>query len=69
MKELKMSEKTKACNLTEAEIKTLINNHGIYASSDPDKRIDRMNYLNKRLKTFNEPEAVKHDAPSEKVGW
>lgn len=71
--------KTKSCNLTEAEIKTLISSHGMYASSDPDMRIERMNYLNKRLKTFNEPEAVKpveipkapepqaaHDAPK---GW
>jgi len=65
-----MSEKTKACNLTENETIALIRHHSrdtLYTNID--FAIERMNYLNKRLKTFNEPEAVKHDAPSEKVGW
>ncbi len=74
-----MSEKTKSCNLTELEIKTLIAatmqqtlNSADVDSLNLDDRIDRINYLNKRLKTFNEPEAKPAEVPapaSEKVGW
>lgn len=56
---------TKACNLSENEIKQLIMWHG-YNLNDEGKvepvdgdmfeRIERINYLNKRLKTFKEPE-------------
>lgn len=61
MELLKMSDKTKSCNLTELEIKTLIAatmqqtlNSANVDSLNLDDRIDRINYLNKRLKTFNE---------------
>lgn len=82
MMELKMSEKTKACNLTEDEIKLLIMEVGREMDeTNIDNTIERMNYLNKRLKTFAEVEitadtdAIKNEgfkaapAPSEKVGW
>ena len=45
---------TKACNLTEEEIKILMNHHG-YSGSVED-RMERLNYLHKRLKAFNEVE-------------
>jgi len=44
---------TKACNLTENEIKKLIISHGQLMSVDGfDNHIERINYLNKRLKEF-----------------
>lgn len=50
---------TKACNLTEDEIKTLILCI-TYKFSQPDANIndlmERLNYLHKRLKAFNEVE-------------
>lgn len=55
---------TKACNLTESEIKELILHHGRYLDSDTENRIERMNYLNKRLKAFSdESEKPKQPAP------
>lgn len=46
---------TKACNLTEEEIKHLIGMHGCnLGNTDNDDRIERINYLNKRLKAFKE---------------
>ena len=70
-----MSEaKTKSCNLTEVEIKTLIaatmqqtSNSLDTNSLNLDNRLDRINYLNKRLKAFNEPEFAKLQATTE--GW
>lgn len=43
---------TKACNLTEDEIKILIIKHGtsLSYSENRDDIIERINYLNKRLK-------------------
>jgi hypothetical protein len=73
--ELKMSDKTKSCNLTEDEIKLLIMEVGREMDeTNIDNTIDRMAYLNKRLKTFNEVEVSKpvkaEAAPaSEKVSW
>ncbi len=69
-----MSEKTKSCNLTEDEINTLLNHCGhmlSWPNSDRNEIVDRINYLNKRLKTFNEADTVKVEtpSPSEKVGW
>lgn len=71
-----MSEKTKSCNLTEDEIWAVQQYHAqqiLNCGPNFDIPIERMNYLNKRLKTFNEPETVKAAevpaAPSEKVGW
>ncbi len=51
-----MSETTKACNLTAGEIEWLINYHGNYSINSIDYRLERMNYLNKRLKAFDEVE-------------
>jgi uncharacterized protein YpuA (DUF1002 family) len=55
------NEATKACNLTESEIKRLINGHGagLHLNDDYDAIIERINYLNKRLKAFKEPEETK----------
>lgn len=77
-----MSEaKTKSCNLTEGEVVALLAMHGdIISDGDIDEAVERINYLNKRLKTFNEVEVAKApetqatsvevaDAPSDKVGW
>ncbi len=72
---------TKACNLTEAEIKRLIFYHGWDLSSeynldgsDINDRIERINYLHKRLKTFSEPAeekstAVANEAKPTAQGW
>lgn len=58
-------EKTKACTLNVDEIKILLEHHGrnITRYNDEgnnmdvnDSSIERINYLNKRLKAFNEPE-------------
>lgn len=72
-----MTEKTKACNLTEDEVKSLIILHGdaLNSENDLDDDIERINYLNKRLKTFKEPDTEAQsnadipaaDAP--KAGW
>jgi hypothetical protein len=53
-----MSEPTKTCNLTEYEIKGAIRNHclavatTIEVEADFSEGIERINYLNKRLKEF-----------------
>lgn len=49
-----MSEKTKSCNLTENEISYLLGKYGMRLTSQnfSDEDIDRINYLNKRLKTL-----------------
>ena len=48
---------TKAVNLTEEEINHLIGMHGCnLGNKDTDIRIERINYLNKRLKAFKEVE-------------
>jgi chaperonin cofactor prefoldin len=54
-----MSAETKAVNLTEEEIRMIIGYHGNnlvdYIKNEVnDNLIDRINYLNKRLKAFNE---------------
>lgn len=56
-----MTEATKACNLTELEIKAVIASHCMQMLNGNqvdslDERIERINYLNKRLKAFKEPE-------------
>lgn len=53
-----MSE-TKACTITEEEVTTLIMYHSHNLNEqDLDERLERLNYLNKRLKAFRE-EGVK----------
>ena len=49
---------TKACSLTEDEIEQLIYHHGDNLMIDREDRIERINYLNRRLKAFKE-EATK----------
>lgn len=69
-----MSEPTKACNLTEDEVKELISHHGRNINEYSNSRIERINYLNKRLKSFNDVEVVfekelERPAPEIKDGW
>ncbi len=61
-----MSEaKTKACNLTEGEIRQLIFHHGAQTVyGDIDEGVERINYLNKRLKTFSEPDQSNEVKPA-----
>ncbi len=61
-----MSE-TKTCNLTEDEIEELMMHHARNLSSDTDARLERINYLNRRLKAFKEgPEnPPKDDKPED----
>lgn len=65
---------TKSCNLTENETKYLLEWHGNRLSW-PDVKIEeeveRINYLNKRLKAFNEPEekAAKPVETPAPQGW
>lgn len=55
-----MSEaKTKSCNLTEDEMWAVQQYHAtqiINSGPNYDAPIERMAYINKRIKTFNEPE-------------
>lgn len=65
-----MSEKTKSCNLTEDEISALVMLIGReideYNLSDS---LERMNYLNKRLKTFNEVDKVETPNAMPAAAW
>jgi len=67
-----MTEKTKACNLTEGEIEVLIAMHGRNLNNistikqDHTTTIERINYLNKRLKSFNETEVKSENTAA---GW
>lgn len=60
-----MSDKAKAANLTEDEIDALMNVHCqcIIRGEIKEDHIDRINYLNKRLKSFKEPEEIKPVEP------
>lgn len=65
-----MSEATKTCNLTETEIKGLIQRYGFELNITHNEAIiERINYLNKRLKAFKDelPEAVASNAGA--AGW
>lgn len=62
------------CNLTENEIGNLIGFHGqsmALINVDRDHAIERINYLNKRLKAFNQPETETETKPAAPVatGW
>lgn len=61
---------TKACNLTEDEISALISIHGEFLAKRDftDNNIDRIDYLNKRLKAFKEPETEIKSSNSA-AGW
>lgn len=65
-----MSDRTKAVNLTEDEINTLIANHGQKLYDDnKDMRIERLSYLNKRLKAFKEPDTEIQSKSETAAGW
>lgn len=79
-----MADKTKTCNLTEDEISHVLASYGFKLGSRDftDEDIERINYLNKRLKAFKEPETsevsksdtnaeqqTKIPAASEVKGW
>lgn len=64
---------TKACTITEFEIRQLIYYHmNNCGDINLDETLDRLNYLNKRLKAFKEEkEEAKPEPVSEpaKTGW
>jgi len=63
-----MTEKTKSCNLTEDEIWAVQQYHAqqiINCGPNYDAPIERMVYLNKRLKAFSEPDKVEDKPESQ----
>ena len=66
-----MADDTKSCALTAFEIKAAIHQHAysIGNGEDATEHLERMNYLNKRLRSFsevemkNEPETPPAPAP------
>lgn len=69
-----MDTKTKACNLTMNEIIALIMLHGREMDEDNlEETLERINYLNKRLKSFSEAEPIVKEAakpePETSKGW
>lgn len=61
-----MSDATKSCAMTETEIKEAIKSHAyaIGSGDDATEHLERMHYLNKRLKSFSEPEIKNEPAVS-----
>lgn len=59
---------TKACNLTEYEIEILItvNGNKLYNTKDRSDIIERINYLNKRLKEFSKAAKAIEPKPENK---
>ena len=55
-----MKEDTKACNLTEREIKSLLTviSNNLWDDDKRDECMERLNYLNKRLKAFTDAPSV-----------
>jgi len=55
---------TKTCSLTENEIRQLIEWHGnLFDTANLEDRIERVTYLNKRLKAFKEEAPKPEDQP------
>lgn len=54
---------TKTCSITKAELEELIEWHGRNVADSFSDRIERLGYLHKRLKAFDEPEVAKAEAP------
>ena len=64
-----MSE-TKTCSITEDEIEALIQSHAKYISDyglDDDYRIERINYLNRRLKAEKKEAEIKAETQVDKM--
>lgn len=66
-----MSDPTKACSLTKDEIEKLILAHSSQTMyNNMEIAIERINYLNKRFKAFDEVEIVKEETkPQETAKW
>lgn len=47
---------TKACNLTKEEVEELISGYGLDITEDINTAMERLSYLHKRLKAFDEVE-------------
>ena len=63
---------TKAVNLTEDEIKALVMTHaGEMDEDNLEDSLERMNYLNKRLKAFREVEVkdIEKTVTKQETGW
>ncbi len=64
---------TKSCAITKAEIEQLITWLGYGLHNDTANRIDRINYLHKRLKAFDEVEVKPETPPAppveQKAAW
>ena len=61
---------TKACNLTETEVKELIRYHGLTLHNPKDEAVERIAYLNKRLEAFSdESEKPKQAAQNPAPAW
>lgn len=60
---------TKTVNLTEDEIQILINQLGYTINTESAYKIERINYLNKRLKAFKEPEVEIVKSNNSAAGW
>lgn len=66
-------DRTKAVNLTEVEINHCIVMHGqrlSFPAANLSDEIERINYLNKRLKSFSELEVTEHvKNENNAAGW
>ena len=60
---------TKACGLTEDEVKILIQHHGNTLFNVNDETIERIKYLNGRLKAFKEVEFKDIEKTAKQEGW
>lgn len=60
----------KAVSLTEEEIQYLIQNYGNQLHEDVEDKLERINYLHKRLKAFKEPEVIETiKSDNSAAGW
>jgi hypothetical protein len=70
-----MAENTKAVNLTEEEIEAVMALHGAtftdptVSSDHKNDALERLNYLNKRLKSFDAPELTEVKSTNTAAGW
>lgn len=59
----------KTCSLTANEVEQLILWYGCNLNEYTAEKIERINYLYKRLKSFYEVEIVKEVQPVAQTGW